>query len=66
MVRAIQHNLKEPLESPPNLISPKNQFLPKDSEEQEKLQLADHISDIILGQIMMDLKDDLENIVPRP
>ena len=70
MARAIAKG--EVLDSPPNLISPKNSNQPKlnviDQQEPAKdktTQEAELIIDLVYEALLADLKNEIEEIIPR-
>lgn len=73
MTKAIKNANKDLLESPPNLISPKNPLddltVGFDAEKQPKpehLKLADEMTDFILSHLLREVKEEMPILVQRP
>ena len=57
------------LDSPPNLISPKNNLIPIMNvvdEQDQNQQLANEMADMIIGSMLEELKEEVPILVARP
>jgi hypothetical protein len=70
-IHAVNRDHREHLDSPPDLISPVSankqiiELIPK-SEHNPNAELADMMTDYLFAQILAELQDDVEIMVPRP